>query len=59
MKVSLIVYADFETMLKPIDICRANREMTYTEQYQKHVPIVFCYYIDCFDDNNYSQKDFT
>ena len=43
-------------MLKPIDTCRPNPEMSYTKQYQKHVPVSFCYYIKCFDDNIYFQK---
>ena len=59
MKVSLVVYADFETMLKPIDTCRLNHKMSFTKQYQKHVPVRLRYYIKCFDDNINFQKPVT
>ena len=41
MRVPFIVYTDFETMIKLIDICRLNPEMSYIKQYQKHVPVSF------------------
>ena len=47
-KVPFIVYADFESYIKP--------EGSYTNQYQKHKPSSFCYSIKCFDDEVYEPK---
>src|SRR5688572_25285125 len=55
MRVPFVVYADFESFIKPIDTCQPNPNTSYTNKYQKHVPSSFCYYIKCFDDNLYSQ----
>ena len=59
MRVPFIVYADFESFIKPIDTCSPNPKSSYTKQYQKHTPSSFCYYIKCFDDTIYSQKPVT
>jgi len=56
MRVPFIVYADFESFLKPIDTCQPNPVDSYTNKYQKHIPSSFCYYIKCFDDKIYSQE---
>ena len=56
MRVPFIVYADFESFIKPIDTCGPNPTNSYTKQYQKHTPSGFCYYIKCFDDEVYSQN---
>ena len=55
-KVPLIVYADFECYIKPMQSCKPNPESSYTKQYQKHEPSSFCYYIKCFDDKIYEPK---
>ena len=59
-----VVYADFESYIKPLDTCEPNPENSYTKQYQKHEPSKFCYHIKCFDDNmckpklvSYTRKD--
>ncbi|XP_065667722.1 uncharacterized protein LOC136088013 [Hydra vulgaris] len=49
MRVPFVVYADFESFIKPISTCEPNSNKSYTKQYQKHVPSSFCYYIKCFD----------
>ena len=49
-KVTFIVYADFESYIKPMQSCDPNPESSYTKQYQRHEPSSFCYYIKCFDD---------
>ena len=49
-KVPFIVYADFESYIKPMQSCDPNPESSYTKQYQKHEPSSFCYYIKCFDN---------
>ena len=53
MRVPFIVYADFESFIKPIDTCEPNPKNSYTKQYQKHTPSSFGYYIKCFDDEIY------
>jgi len=48
MHVPIVVYADFECLTKPIEsCCKPNLEQSYTEQYQKHEPSGFCFYIVC------------
>ena len=42
--------------IKPLHSCEPNPQSSYTEQYQKHEPFSFCYYIKCFDDNVYKPK---
>src|SRR5271156_816226 len=56
MRVPFIVYADFESFIKPIDSCLPNGGKSYTHKYQKHTPSSFCYYVKCFDDAVYSQE---
>ena len=55
-KVPFIVYADFESYIKPVQSCDTNPESSYTKQYQKHEPPGFSYYIKCFDDDVYEPK---
>ena len=59
MRVPFVVYADFESLIKPIDTCQQDPTVSYTNQYQKHTPSSFCYYIKCFDDSIYSQAPVT
>ena len=54
--VPFIIYADFESYIKPLQSCDPNPESSYTKQYQKHEPSSFCYYIKCFDDKIYEPK---
>ena len=48
-KVPSIVYADFESYIKPLQSYEPNPESSYTKRYQKHEPSSFCYQIKCFD----------
>ena len=50
-RVPFIIYADTESLIKPIQSCEPNPQSSYTKKYQKHEPISFSYYIKCFDDN--------
>ena len=59
MSVPFVIYADFESFIKPIDTCEPNPEKSHTMQYQKHTPSSFCYYIKCFDDEVYCKKPVT
>ena len=56
MRVPFIVYADFESLMKPLESFELNPEKSCTKKYQEHKPSSFCYYIKCFDDKVYSQK---
>ena len=55
-RMPFIIYADTESLLKPIQSCELDPEKKYTQKYQKHEPISFSYYIKCFDDNVFSQE---
>ena len=50
-KAPFVIYADFESLIKPIDNCDPDPNRSYTKKYQKHEPISFCYYILCFNDS--------
>ena len=47
------IYADFESILKPLDTCKPNPNNSYTLKYQKHEPLSFVYYIKSFDESVY------
>ena len=47
------VYADFESIVKPIDSCDPDPNKSYTKKYQKHEPVSFVYYIKSFDESVY------
>lgn len=59
MRVPFIVFADFESSTDQINTCQPNPANSYTNQYQKHTPSGFCYYIKCFDDKVYSHDPVT
>ncbi|XP_065662831.1 uncharacterized protein LOC136085451 [Hydra vulgaris] len=56
MRVPFVVYANFESFIKPINTCTPNPNESYTKQYQKHIPSSFCYYIKCFDESFYQSN---
>ena len=47
------IYADFESLLKPLDTCEPNPNKSYTHKYNKHEPVSFVYYIKSFNENVY------
>ena len=49
-KAPFAIYADFESLIKPLDNCDPDPNHSYTKKHQKHEPISFCYYIKCFND---------
>ena len=59
MRVRFIVYADFESFIKPIDNCQPDPSLFYSYTHQKHTPSLFCYYVKCFDDSLYQQGPVT
>ena len=52
-KAPFAVYADFESLIKPMDNCNPDPNKSYTKKYQKHEPISFSYYILCSIDGVY------
>ena len=52
-KAPFAIYADFESLIKPIETCDPNPNKSYTKKYQKHEPISFSYYILCSIDGFY------
>ena len=59
MRVPFVVYADFESCIKPLDTCQPKTDESYTNKIQKHIPISFCIYVKCFDDNVYTPHTVT
>ena len=51
-----VVYADFESMLKPLETCKPDPNKSYTMKYQKHEPVSFVYYIKSFNESVYKSK---
>src|SRR5258705_4207726 len=45
LRVPFIIAADFECKLTKIHSCQPDPSQSYTNQYQKHDPISYCYYI--------------
>ena len=56
MRVPFVIYAGFESYIKPISTCDPDEKQSFTKKYQKHTPSSFCYYIKCFDENVYEGK---
>ena len=52
-KAPFAIYADFESLIKPMDNCDPNPNKSYTKKYQKHEPISFSYYINSSIDGVY------
>ena len=55
-KAPFVIYADFESLIKPIDTSDPDPTKSYTKKYQKHEPISFCYYIKSFDESVYESR---
>ena len=55
-KAPFAIYADFECLVKPIDNCKPNSNISYTNKYQKHEPVSFVYYIKSFNESVYESK---
>ena len=52
-KAPFVIYADFESLIKPMNNCDPDPNKSYTKKYQKHEPISFSYYILCSIDGVY------
>lgn len=55
LKVPFVVYADFETMLKPIATVEPNPKESFTITTYEHIPHSFAYYIKCSYDDSLSK----
>ena len=52
-----VIYADFESFIKPMDSCDPEPNKSYTKKYQKHKPSGFSYYIkSLYEDVKKSEK---
>ena len=50
MRVPVVIYADFESYIKPIITCEPSSDHSYTKRYQQHVANSFCIYAKPSDD---------
>ena len=55
-KAPFAIYADFESLIKPLDNCEPNPNISFTNKYQKHEPVSFVYYIKSFNESVYKSK---
>lgn len=55
LKLPFVVYADFESILKPVDTCDPNPINSYTNTLQIHEPHSFAYYIKCLHNDALSK----
>ena len=52
-----VIYADFESFIKPMLSCNPDPNRSYTKKYQKHKPSGFSYYIkSLYEDVKKSEK---
>ena len=50
------IYADFESILKPLETHKTDPNKSYTLKYQEHEPVSFVYYIKSFNESVYKSK---
>ena len=55
-KAPFTIYADFESILKPLDNCNPDPNQSYTNKYNKHEAVSFVYYIKSFNESVYKSK---
>ena len=55
MDLPFVIYADFESVLKPLHTVQPNPMNCYTDKKQKHIPVSFCYYVKCSFDDRFSK----
>ena len=55
-KAPFAIYADFESLIKPMDNCDPDPNKSYTKKYQKHKPISFSYYIISSNESVYKSR---
>lgn len=55
LQVPFVVYADFETLLKPIQTCQPDPQNAFTISTCEHQPYSFAYFIKCSYDDRLSK----
>ena len=55
-KAPFAIYADFESVLKPLDNYNPDPNRSYTKKYNKHEAVSFVYYIKSFNESVYKSK---
>ena len=55
-KAPFVIYADFESVLKPLDTHETDPTKSYTMKYNKHEAVSFVYYIKSFNESVYKSK---
>lgn len=55
LPIPFVIYADFETLLKPIDTVTPSPDKPFTVKTCEHVPYSFAYYIKCLHDDSLSK----
>jgi hypothetical protein len=55
LTVPFVVYADFESVLKPISTCTPDPQKSFSVQTYEHEPYSFAYYIKCNYDDSLSK----
>ena len=55
-KAPFTIYADFESLLKPLKTCEPDPNKSYTHKYNKHEPLSFVYYIKSFNESVYKSQ---
>nr|XP_022902995.1 uncharacterized protein LOC111415503 [Onthophagus taurus] len=53
--VPFVIYADFESILKPIDHCEPHSSKSFTEKIEMHQPYSFAYYIVSTIDSKFNK----
>ena len=51
-----VIYADFESILKPLNTYKPDPNKSYTLKYNEHEPVSFVYYIKSFNESVYESK---
>ena len=51
-----VIYADFESIVKPLETHKTDPNKSYTLKYQEHEPVSFVYYIKSFNESVYKSK---
>ena len=60
MDMPFVIYADFESIIKPLHTVQPDPMNCYTEKKQKHIPVSFCYFVKCsFDDRHSKLVEYT
>ena len=55
MDIPFVIYADFEALMRQIHTVQQNRKKSYTDKKMLHIPVSFCYYVNCFFDDSKSK----